>query len=70
MVSGDRNVIFIKCLKEVIQAFGKDTAHKPIELFEFQPMTPKGCLYHPDIKDDKVMADQLIPYFKKLLDEK
>jgi lysophospholipase L1-like esterase len=70
MVSGDKNVVFIKCLKRVIQAFENDTTHKPIALFEFQPMSPKGCGYHPDIKDDKVMADQLIPVFKKLLNEK
>ena len=70
MVSGERNATLVKCLKKVIQAFENDTAHKPIELFQFQPMIPKGCGYHPDIADDKVMADQLIPYFKKLLDEK
>lgn len=70
MVSGEKNQVFIKCLKQVIQAFENDKAHKKIELFEFQPMTPKGCGYHPNIADDKVMADQLIPYFKKLLDEK
>jgi lysophospholipase L1-like esterase len=70
MVSGERNVTFVKCLKKVIKAFENDTIHKPIALFEFQPMSPKGCGYHPDIADDKVMADQLIPYFKKLLNEK
>ncbi|MBF4472884.1 SGNH/GDSL hydrolase family protein [Flavobacterium sp. HJJ] len=70
MVSGDKNVTLVKCLKKVIQAFENDKAHKPITLFEFQPMSPKGCGYHPDITDDKVMADQLIPYFKKLLNEK
>lgn len=70
MVSGDRNVTFVKCLEKVIQAFENDTIHKPIALFEFKPMIPKGCGYHPDIADDKIMADQLIPYFKKLLDEK
>ena len=70
MVSGDRNLIFVKCLKNIIQAFENDSAHKKMELFEFQPMTPKGCGTHPNIADDKVMADQLIPYFKKLLDEK
>lgn len=70
MVSGDKNVTLVKCLKKVMQAFENDTTHKPITLFEFQPMTPKGCGYHPDIADDKVMADQLIPVFKKLLDEK
>ncbi|WP_396170197.1 GDSL-type esterase/lipase family protein [Flavobacterium sp.] len=70
MVSGEKNLTFVKCLKKVIQVFENDTIHKRIELFEFQPMTPKGCGYHPNIADDKVMADQLIPYFKKLLDEK
>lgn len=69
MVSGDKNITFVQCLKKVIQAFENDTIHKPIALFEFQPMSPKGCGYHPDITDDKVMADQLIPFFKKLLDE-
>jgi len=69
MVSGDKNVTLVKCLKKVIQAFENDKAHKPIALFEFQPMTPKGCGFHPDINDDKIMADQLIPVFKKLLDE-
>lgn len=70
MVSGQRNETLVKCLKKVIQAFEKDTAHKPIALFEFQPMTPKGCGYHPDIADDQIMADELTPFFKKLLDEK
>ncbi|TRX21576.1 SGNH/GDSL hydrolase family protein [Flavobacterium franklandianum] len=70
MVSGDRNVTFVNCLKKIIQAFENDTIHKKIELFEFQPMVPKGCGYHPAIADDKVMADQLIPFFKILLNEK
>jgi lysophospholipase L1-like esterase len=70
MVSGDRNVTLVKCLKRVIQAFENDKKHKPIALFEFQPMNPKGCGFHPDIVDDKVMADQLIPFFKKILNEK
>lgn len=70
MVSGARNVTLVNCLKKVIQAFENDKVHKPIALFEFQSMIPKGCGFHPDIADDKVMADQLIPFFKKLLDEK
>jgi lysophospholipase L1-like esterase len=70
MVSGQRNETLVKCLKKVIQAFENDKKHKPIELFEFKSMSPKGCGYHPDIADDKVMAEQLIPFFKKLLNEK
>jgi lysophospholipase L1-like esterase len=70
MVSGERNVTLVKCLKKVIQAFENDKNHKPIALFEFQPMNPKGCGFHPDIADDKVMAEQLISFYKKLLNEK
>ena len=70
MVSGERNVIFISSLKKVMKAFENDKAHQPINLFEFQPMTPNGCGTHPDIADDKIMADELIPVFKKLLHEK
>jgi len=70
MVSGDRNVIFVKCLKKVISAFKKDKKHKKIQLFEYQPMQPKGCGSHPDIEDHKIMAKQLESLFKKILDEK
>ena len=70
MISGHKNIIFIKCLKKVIAAFENDKIHKPITLFEYQTMIPNGCGYHPDIEDHKNMAKQLETTFKKLLDEK
>ena len=70
MLSGERNTILVGCLKKVLQHFESDTTHKKIVLFEFQPMQPKGCTFHPDIEDHKIMAQQLSPLFKKLLDEK
>lgn len=70
MISGERNTILVNCLKKVIQHFEPDTTHKKIALFEFSPMQPKGCTTHPDIEDHKVMAQQLAPLFKKLLNEK
>jgi hypothetical protein len=33
-------------------------------------MKPNGCGSHPDIADGEIIADQLVPFFKKLLDEK
>ncbi|WP_426091750.1 GDSL-type esterase/lipase family protein [Flavobacterium sp. DSR3-2] len=69
MVAGENNLILMYCLKKIIQAFENDKAHKKITLFEFQAMNPKGCGYHPEIADDKILADQLTPLFKKLLDE-
>ncbi|TDD98046.1 SGNH/GDSL hydrolase family protein [Flavobacterium cellulosilyticum] len=70
MVSGDRNLTLLRCLKKVIAAFETDKLHKDIALFEFKPMKPNGCGSHPDIADHKIMADQLTPFFKKILDEK
>ena len=70
MVSGDRNTTLIKCLKQVMTAFEQDKKHKKIQLLEYQPITPKGCGYHPDIEDHKIMAAQLEPFFKKIVDEK
>lgn len=70
MVSGDRNITLVRSLKKVIHAFENDIKHKTIALFEFEPMKANGCGSHPDIADDKIMADQLIPFFKNLLDEK
>ncbi|MFM9988497.1 GDSL-type esterase/lipase family protein [Flavobacterium sp.] len=70
MVSDERNFTFVNCLKEVIASFRKDKKHKKIKLFEYPPMQPKGCGYHPDIEDHKIMAQQLESFFKKILDEK
>lgn len=69
MVSGEKNVLLVSCLKEVIAAFKDDESHKPIGLLEFNEMKPKGCDYHPDSEDHKVIAAQMEDYFKKLLNE-
>jgi lysophospholipase L1-like esterase len=66
MISGEKNTVLIRCLKRVIDAF-KET--KTIYLFEFPAMEPKGCDYHPDIEDHKVMAELLEKTFSKLLHE-
>ncbi|RZJ70503.1 SGNH/GDSL hydrolase family protein [Flavobacterium sp.] len=68
MVSGQKNATLVKCLKLVIASFKDDSAHKSIELFEYKPMSPKGCGNHPDISDHIEMAKQLEPVFNKLLE--
>ncbi len=69
MVSGERNELLVNCLKKVITSFENNKIHKKIALFEYKPMEPKGCGYHPDIDDHIEMAKQLTPFFKKLLNE-
>lgn len=70
MVAGSKNIIFVKCLKSVIKAFENDKNHKKIALFQFKPMIANGCGGHPDVSDNQLMADQLTPFFKKILNEK
>lgn len=69
MVSGERNEVLVNCLMKVMAHFKKDKEYKKIALFEYNSMEPKGCGYHPDIEDHKIMAAQLEPFFKKLLHE-
>ncbi|WP_035631497.1 SGNH/GDSL hydrolase family protein [Flavobacterium sp. CF136] len=70
MVGGEKGIVFEECLNKVKDAFKDDKTHKPIVIFKFKPMTPKGCSWHPNLADHKVMADEYGPFLKKLLNEK
>jgi hypothetical protein len=70
MVNGKNAVVFEECLNKVKEAFAADKSHKEIQIFKFKPMTPKGCLGHPDVADHKVLANEYAPFLKKLLNEK
>jgi len=67
MVSGDNNKLFMECLADIKDFFKNDKNHQPIEIFEFSEMKPKGCGYHPSAEDDQKMANELLPFFKNLL---
>lgn len=70
MVTGTNNEIFTKCLTKVKDTINAQKGHKPITTFSFTAVTPHGCGSHPEIEDDKLMAAQLVPYLKNLLNEK
>jgi hypothetical protein len=40
---------------------------KPVALFFFKPMQARGCGGHPSVEDHAILAEELIPFFKKLL---
>ena len=48
-----------RCLRKVKDFFKDDKVHHSIELFDFTSITPKGCGYHPDIRNAQEMASQL-----------
>lgn len=69
MVKGEKADIFLRCLKRIQATYKDDKKHKPIQVFEFNDITPHGCGYHPDVKDHQEMSNQLTPFLKSLLNE-
>ncbi len=70
MINGERNIILQSCLKTIKQKidaqFPKD---KAIALYFFKEMQPRGCSWHPSVEDHSLMAEEIIPFFKELLNK-
>ncbi len=69
MVGGERGDIFRSCLtsikKQVDDLYPGD--HE-IAIFFFSPMKPQGCSGHPSVEDHAIMAEEALPFFRKLLE--
>jgi lysophospholipase L1-like esterase len=68
MINGAGRTLLQNCLtsvKEKIDALNPTA--KPVELFFFKPMQARGCSGHPNVEDHAVLAHELEPFFKKLL---
>ena len=69
MLSGSKADLLFACLEQVKAGSGQRNPGKPaITLFRFKPMIPRGCDYHPDMHDHEILADELVPFFKGLLE--
>ncbi len=68
MVSGERQEILHECLNNVVDHFKKQD--KKIYFFDFETIPETGCGAHPSIEEDKMMADQIVPFYKEILDSK
>lgn len=68
MIQGDRRVTLQNCLTGVKQKIDALYAtDKPVALYFFKPMQAKGCTGHPSVEDHAVLAEELVPFFRKLL---
>ncbi len=68
MIKGDARTTLQNCLTAVKQKI--DSLHpsdKPTALYFFEPMQAHGCTGHPDVADHAILAKELFPFFKKLL---
>ncbi|MGV3528061.1 MAG: glycosyl hydrolase [Flavisolibacter sp.] len=71
MVGGQRGQLLENCLRTIREKInGQNQNHPSVELFFFQPMQPRGCGGHPSVEDHAIMAEQLTPFLKNLLEEK
>ncbi|MGF7139341.1 SGNH/GDSL hydrolase family protein [Roseimarinus sediminis] len=66
MIDGAEHEILLSCLEKV-KAHFDPLLKSPVEIFQFENIVPHGCDYHPDINDHIMMADQLYPFYRKLL---
>ncbi len=68
MVNGNNRQLLENCLTAVktnIDAL--HTSGKRIAVYFFQPMQAHGCGGHPNISDHAILANELTPFFEKLL---
>jgi hypothetical protein len=70
MVSGDRNKLLQNCLQTVkMKIDALYPADSPVALFFFKPMQARGCAGHPSVEDHAILADELLPFFRTLLNK-
>jgi lysophospholipase L1-like esterase len=71
MMQGERRKILESCLanvkKEVDVLYPKDSK---IQIHNIKEMKPSGCGDHPSVNDFKIIAEQLVPFFKNVLEAK
>ena len=65
MLAGEEGKNLIEILREIQE----NLAERPIEIFEFETMDLRGCSNHPSVDDHKVMAEKLIPFYRKMLNK-
>jgi len=69
MVHGKDREKFQNCLsavkKNVDALYPSD---KPVAVYFFKPMQARGCTGHPNVEDHAILAEELIPFFKKLIE--
>ena len=69
MVHNNDRTILQNCLtavkKNIDALYPKD---KTVALYFFNSMQARGCTGHPNVEDHEILANELIPFFKKLIE--
>ncbi|HEY0355239.1 MAG TPA: hypothetical protein VGC29_03490, partial [Flavisolibacter sp.] len=68
MMNGERRILLQNCLTAVKNEVDRSSPSKDrVALYFFKPMQARGCTGHPNVEDHAEMAEELIPFFRRLL---
>ena len=68
MLNGEKRELLQHCLTAVkLRIDNLYHSGKPVELFFFKPMRARGCGGHPNLEDHAILADELMPFYKMLM---
>ena len=68
MVNGKNSITLQNCLTAVKgKTDGAYPADQPVAVYLFPPMQGRGCGGHPSVEDHAILAQELEPFFRKLL---
>ena len=68
MMNGERRILLQNCLTAVKNEVDRSSPSKvPVALYFFKPMQARGCTGHPNVEDHAKMAEELIPFFRQLI---
>lgn len=70
MINGEARALLQRCLlavKHGVDALNKPA--KPVAVYFLNPMQAKGCSGHPSVDDHRILAEELTPFFRKLLQQ-
>ena len=74
MLHDRKRALLQNCLmavKEKIDALPVATKPaRPVAVYFFKPMQARGCTGHPNVEDHAILAKELIPFFKQLLNQR
>jgi lysophospholipase L1-like esterase len=66
-ISGEKGIKLKNYLSAVIQHLQKTEKNEKVSLFVFSRNYSSGCTGHPDKEEHQMMAEELLPFFKKVM---
>ncbi|MET0635314.1 MAG: GDSL-type esterase/lipase family protein [Chitinophagaceae bacterium] len=68
MIGGARREVLQNCISAVKASIDQQyPTAKPVQVYFFRQMKPSGCSGHPSVDDHALLAEELVPVYRRLL---